>query len=154
MCASSETARRLCLTAIVGAVVAGSSHAGPITVDPQGNPLPPRLVATTSAGAARSPSIPEQLRSVHSVEGHQLRCWQHGKLIIDEFRPGPASAAPSFTPATADMPLAVQAGTPGRAAVLDGRNTTCLLKPQSRAMAAAAAASVQPPAPATPHPAP
>jgi hypothetical protein len=135
MCASNETARRLKLTIMWCAWCCSAVQAGPVTVDIQGNPLPARALAA-SAGATRTPSIPEQLRS---VEGHQLRCWQHGKLIIDEFRPGPASAAVSFATTTPDMaalaPLSPVTGL-GKAAVVDGRNTTCLLKPQSRATAA------------------
>jgi hypothetical protein len=132
MCASSETARRFKLTLMWCALNGVAAHAGPVTVDAQGNPLPARALAA-SAGAARTPSIPEQLRS---VEGHQLRCWQHGKLIIDEFRPGPASAAVSFAPATPDMAPLSPISAVGKAAVVDGRTTTCLLKPQSRAAAA------------------
>jgi hypothetical protein len=132
MCASSETVNRLGLTLMWLALCCRAVHAGPVTVDAQGQPLPVRTLAA-SAGATRTPSIPEQLRS---VEGHQLRCWQHGKLIIDEFRPGPASAAPSFAPATPDMAPLSPIGAVGKAAVVDGRTTTCLLKPQSRSAAA------------------
>jgi hypothetical protein len=132
MCASSETARRLKLTLLWCAWCCSAVLAGPVTVDAQGNPLPARALAA-SAGATRTPSIPEQLRS---VEGHQLRCWQHGKLIIDEFRPGPASAAPT----TPDMAALSPTPGVGKAAVLDGRTTTCLLKPQSRAAPAPAPA--------------
>ncbi len=122
MCALS----RLCLTCLVCGFLPGWVQAGTITVDAAGKPLPagPLAVAGTTS---RVPSIPAQVRV---VEGHQLRCWQHGKLIIDEFRPGPANAAPD----TLDLqPL--PSTTAHKGAVLDGRTTTCLLKPQSRAAA-------------------
>jgi len=107
MCSSSSAAFAalwLCAAAQAGTV----THGVPLS-----EPLP--------AAAARLPSIPAQTRN---IEGHQVRCWQYGKLIIDEFRIGPMPEAP-------DAVLRLASG--ARGAVLDARNATCLIKPQSRA---------------------
>ena len=111
MCSSSRSTLAVLLWMACGVV-----HAG--TVTHSATPQEPLL-----ATPARLPSIPAQARA---IEGYQLRCWQYGKLIIDEFRSGVMPEAP-------DAVLRLQS--PGRGGVIDARNATCFIKPQSRAIA-------------------
>jgi hypothetical protein len=111
MCSSSRAMLAMCLWICGGAAMAGTVTHSAATQEP---PL---------ATPSRLPSIPAQARA---IEGYQLRCWQYGKLIIDEFRSGAMPEAP-------DAVLRLQP--PGRGGVIDARNATCFIKPQSRAAA-------------------
>jgi hypothetical protein len=105
MCASSR------VLVALAALCAVAGHAGPVT--------------TPSTAPARTPgtlpSIPAQARA---VEGYRLRCWQHGRLIIDEFRPG----KPPEMPDRPEALLRLSNDT-----LVDARSATCLVRPQSRA---------------------
>lgn len=133
MCGSTETsavalksataALTLCL------MLTGTAHAGPVTFDP--NALAPAPAQTpTSAGstASRAPSIPAQARS---VDGYQVRCWQHGKLVIDEFRVGAMPEGPKLP----DELLRLGSVGGQTSGTINARNATCFIKPQSRTAA-------------------
>jgi hypothetical protein len=105
------------------------AHSGPVTVDP-----PAALAATvpeqTSAtgSSSRLPSIPAQARS---VDGYQVRCWQHGKSVIDEFRAGAMPEGPKLPEELLRLPSV----NGDRGGTISARNATCFIKPQSRTTA-------------------
>jgi hypothetical protein len=91
-----------------GAIAAESTNAGTATP-----PSPPARQPTTWVPAGRA------------VDGYHVRCWQHGRLIIDEFREGPM-------PDTWANTVELLNTTRGGPRVVDGQNSTCLVKPAQR----------------------
>ena len=117
-------------------MLTGTVHAGPVTFDPN-TPAPASAQTPTSAGnsASRAPSIPAQVRS---VDGYQVRCWQHGKLVIDEFRTGAMPEGPKLPDELLRLPSisgSVAGGSAQSSGTINARNATCFIKPQSRTAA-------------------
>jgi hypothetical protein len=130
MCGSTETsavalksataALTLCL------MLTGTAHAGPVTFDPNAPaPASAQTPTSTVGPVSRAPSIPAQARS---VDGYQVRCWQHGKLVIDEFRVGPMPEGPKLP----DELLRLSSVGGQTSGTINARNATCFIKPQSR----------------------
>jgi hypothetical protein len=134
MCVSTEarvvTLKSAAAVLTLCSILNGSVHAGPVTVEapaPASQPTPP----STGVPASRLPSIPAQARS---VEGYQVRCWQHGKLVIDEFRTGAMPEGPKLPDELLRLPSA-GAASGGGSGTISARNATCFIKPQSRTAA-------------------
>jgi hypothetical protein len=89
---------------------------------------PVTAVPTAPTRATVAAALPAQAGQALRVDGHRWRCWQHGRLIIDEFRPGPLPDATERPDSLLRLPG------DGTAAgwLLDARHATCLVKPQSR----------------------
>jgi hypothetical protein len=133
MCGSTE-ARAVTLKSAAAVltlclVLHGRVHSGPVTFDAAA-PAPASAQTPTSAGssASRAPSIPAQARS---VDGYQVRCWQHGKLVIDEFRVGAMPEGPKLP----DELLRLGSVGGQNSGTINARNATCFIKPQSRTAA-------------------
>lgn len=146
MCGSTETSAVALKSATAALTLClmlnGTAHAGPVTLDPNAlAPAPAPALAPasaqtpTSAGslASRAPSIPAQARS---VDGYQVRCWQHGKLVIDEFRVGAMPEGPKLPDELLRLSSAGgQSGGGQSSGTINARNATCFIKPQSRTAA-------------------
>jgi hypothetical protein len=140
MCVSTEarvvTLKSAAAVLTLCSILNGSVHAGPVTVEapaPAPAPVPASQPTPTSTAvpASRLPSIPAQARS---VEGYQVRCWQHGKLVIDEFRTGAMPEGPKLPDELLRLPSA-GAASGGGSGTISARNATCFIKPQSRTAA-------------------
>lgn len=139
MCGSTEahavTLKSASAVLILCMLVTGTAHSGPVTFNAAGPAVASDQTPTAASGPlSRVPSIPAQARS---VDGYQVRCWQHGKLVIDEFRVGVMPDGPQL-PGELLRLGSVGGGSQG-SGTINARNATCFIKPQSRTAANSAA---------------
>jgi hypothetical protein len=110
----------LCAAAVLAAGLGSATAVQAGTVSSQA------ANASTAAPASPPPRPSATWLPVgRAVDGYHVRCWQHGRLIIDEFREGPM---PDTWANTVELLNTSRSGP----RVVDGQNSTCLVKPAQR----------------------